>query len=123
MTSKSLCIHLSLNAFSDRLRRQTTGNSNERSAETRPSDSDEDISCTPRYQLVIQLSQQVTTLDVENQELRQELDKTKRLLQKLQPKERTIRTRSRTTHERQQLCVNMTGLDVGSSQSKVELRG
>ena len=83
----------------------------------------EDGSSTPRNQLIIKLSQQVTTLDIENQELRQELEKTKRLLQKFELKERGIRRKSRTKHERQELCVKMTSLELNSSTSKLELHG
>ncbi len=80
----------------------------------------DESSCTPRNQLIIQLSQQVT-LDVENQELKQELETTKRLLQKLELKERRIRTKSKT--KREELCVNMAGLNLTTSTSKVELHG
>ena len=118
-----------MSAFSsvilDRLRQQKTENSDNGRGQARPNSApDEDPSCTPRNQLVIQLSQQVTTLDVENQELREELEKTKRLLQKFGAKERGIsRTKSRATHELPQLCVNMASLDLGNSKSKVELQG
>ena len=74
---------------------------------------------TPRNQLVIQLSQQVTTLDVENQELKRELETTKRLLQKFESK--GVRSKSRTKCEK--LCVNVASLHSRSSTSKVELLG
>lgn len=105
-------------ALEDRLRLQTTEESKNDCVGP-----DEDPSCTPRNQLIIQLSQQITTLDVENEELRQELDKTKRLLQKFELKERGIRSKSRTKRERQELCVNVARFDFASSTSKVELHG
>ena len=85
------------------------------------SESVDELFCTPRNQLIIQLSQQLTTLDVESQELKQELETTKRLLQKLELKERGIRRKSRT--KREELCVNMAGLNLTTSTSKVELHG
>ena len=107
----------------DRLRiRATEENGRKTLSETsQNSESVDESSCTPRNQLIIQLSQQVTTLDVENQELKQELETTKRLLQKLELKERGIRTKSRT--KREELCVNMAGLNLTTSTSKVELHG
>ena len=89
----------------------------EESQNAGPSD---ELSSTPRNQLVIQLSQQVTTLDVENQELKQELEAMKQLLQKFEVKERRVRTKSRT--KREEVCVNMASLHLNSS-SKVELHG
>ena len=119
-----LCLLLFLFIILDRLRQQITENSDDGRGETRPNlGPDEDPSYTPRNQLIIQLSQQVTTLDVENQKLKEELEKTKRLLKKFELKEQGIRTKSRATHERPQLCINMANLDLGHSTSTVELHG
>ena len=82
---------------------------------------DEEPSSTPRNQLVIQLSQQVTMLDVENHELKRELETTKRLLQKYESKEQGVRSKSRTKCEK--LCVNVASLHLSNSTSKVELLG
>jgi predicted RNase H-like nuclease (RuvC/YqgF family) len=90
----------------------------EESQNAGPSD---ELSSTPRNQLVIQLSQQVTTLDVENQELKQELEAMKQLLQKFEMKERRVKTKSRTKCNTS-VCVNMASLHLNSS-SKVELHG
>ena len=81
---------------------------------------DDEPSSTPRNQLVIQLSQQVTMLDVENQELTRELETTKRLLQKFESKQE-VRSKSRTKCEK--LCVNVASLHLSNSTSKVELLG
>ncbi len=83
----------------DRLRIQATDQNGRKtlSETSQNSESVDESSCTPRNQLIIQLSQQVTTLDVENQELKQELET--RLLQKLELKELGIGTKSRTKRE------------------------
>ena len=58
----------------DRLRIQATDENGRKtlSETSQNSESVDESSCTPRNQVIIQLSQQVTTLDVENQELKQE---------------------------------------------------
>ena len=112
--------------FSDRLQVKMEENANtvDRPSATGQCESSEDPAFTPRNKLVIQLSQQVTTLDVENQELKQELEKTKRLLKKFELKKQAcgIRTsiKSQTKHE--QWCVSMASLELGGSASNVELQ-
>ena len=71
-----------------------------------------------RSKIIVQLSEQVTRLDVENQKLSQELDKARVLLDKL-----TFQTRSTSKQrQQQQLCVNMTRLP-RKSNSELELSG
>ena len=69
-----------------------------------------------RSKIIVQLSEQVTTLDVENQKLSEELDKAHILLDKL-----NFQTRSTSKPaQQQQLCITSLA---GKSNSQLELSG
>ena len=90
----------------------------------------ENVEDGSRSKLIVQLSEQVTLLDVKNQQLEQELEKAKTLISKFKLKRRTREVSTKTPqkhpqqrHARQELCVNIASLDIGSSSSEVELFG
>ena len=91
----------------------------------------ENVEDGSRSKLIVQLSEQVTLLDVKNQQLEQQLEKAKTLISKFKLKRRTREVSCTKTpqkhpqqkHARQELCVNIASLDIGSSSSEVELFG